>query len=178
MTKVFRLATPIGYLFNPFGRKAARLGDPHFCEVTVNDLMGASWGRSSGRQNGARWSSHNFRVDSVSDTVNPAAMDAPVSVRLSTLQLWMLQYQWHCQCCSYGCSSVSDTVNPAAMDAPISVTLSILQLWMLRSSVSDTVNPAAMDAPVSVTLSILQLWMFQCQWLTILQLWMRQCLRI
>ena len=124
--------------------------------------MCAPWGRSSGRQNGARWSSHSFRVDSVSETVNPAAMDAPVSVRLSTLQLWMLQCQWDCQPCSYGCSSVSETVNPAAMDAPVSVTLSTLQLWMLQcqwdcqpcsygcSSVSDTVNPAAMDAPVSV----------------------------
>ena len=83
--------------------------------------------------------------------VNPVAMDAPVSLMLSALQLWMPQWQWQCQ-------------------------LSILQLWMLQchwryqpcsygsSSVSDSVNPAAMDAPVSVTVSILQLWMLQCHW--------------
>ena len=54
---------------------------------------------------------------SVSDTVNPAAMDAPVSMTLSA--------------CSYGCSNVNDTVNPVAMDAPVLVTLATLQLWML-----------------------------------------------
>ena len=90
----------------------------------------------------------------------------------------MLQCQWHCQPCSYGCSSVNDTVNPATMNVPVSMTLLILQLWMLQcqwhcqpcsygcSSVCDIVNPAAMDAPVSMTvmtLSTLQLWMLQCQ---------------
>ena len=108
--------------------------------------------------------------------VNPAAMDTPVSATLSTLQLWMLQCQWHCQPCIYWCSSVNDTVNPAAMDAPVSVTLSTLQLWMLRcqwhcqpcsygcSSASYTANPVAMDAPLSVTLPTLQVWILQCQW--------------
>ena len=109
------------------------------------------------------------------NNVYPAAMDAPVSMALSTLQLWMLQCQWHGRHCSYGCSSVSGMVNPAAMDAPVSVAWSTLQLWMLQcqwhgqhcsygcSSVSGMVNPAAMDVPVSVAWSTQQLWMFQCQ---------------
>ena len=117
-----------------------------------------------------------YGCSSVSDTVNPAPMDAPVSVTLSILHLWMLQCQWHCQPCTFGCSSVSNTVNPAPMDDPVSVTLSTLHLWMIQcqwhcqpctyggSSVSDTVNPAPMDDPVSVTLSTLHLWMIQCQW--------------
>ena len=46
----------------------------------------------------------SYECSSVSDTVSPVAMDAPVSVTLSTMQLWMLQCQWHCQLCSYGCS--------------------------------------------------------------------------
>ena len=110
------------------------------------------------------------------NNVYPAAMDAPVSMALSTLQLWMLQCQWHGRHCSYGCSSVSGMVNPAAMDAPVSVAWSTLQLWMLQcqwhgqpcsygcSSVSGMVNPAAMDVPVSAAWSRLQLWMLQCQW--------------
>ena len=91
----------------------------------------------------------SYGCSSVSDTVNPAAMEAPVSMILSTLQLWMLQCQWHCQPCSYGCSSVSDTCQPCSYGGSI---------------VNDTVNPAVMDALVSVTLSRLQLWMLQCQW--------------
>ena len=59
-------------------------------------------------------------------------MDAPVSMTMSILQLWMLQCHWQCQSCSYGCSNVTDNVNPAAMDAPMSVPMSILQLWMLQ----------------------------------------------
>ena len=51
----------------------------------------------------------------------------------SNLQLWMIQCDWHCQSCSYGCSSVNDSVNPAVMDAPVSVTLSTLQQWMLKA---------------------------------------------
>ena len=58
-----------------------------------------------------RWHCQPFSYGcfSVSDTVNPSAMDASVSVTLSTLQLWMFQCHWHCQRFSYGCSSVSDT---------------------------------------------------------------------
>ena len=106
---------------------------------------------------------------SVSDTVNPVAMDAPVWGTLSTLQPWMLQCQWHCQPCSYGCSSVSDTVNPAAMDAPLSVTLSTLQLWMFHTM--------QLWMPQCQPLSALQLWMLQCQSLSALQPLMLQCHR-
>ena len=108
-------------------------------------------------------------------SINLAAMDAPVSVTLSTLQLWMLQCHWHCQPCSFGCSNVSDIVDPA---------LSSYGYFSVR---------------LSVTLSTLQLWMLQCQWhcepcsfecssvnpaamdapvsmtLSTLQLWMLQC---
>ena len=89
----------------------------------------------------------SYGCSSVNDTVNTAAaMDAPVSVTMSTLQLWMLQCQWHSQHCSCnGCSSVSDTVNTAAaMDAPVSVT---------------QVSFATIDASIFGTQSNMQIWL-------------------
>ena len=76
----------------------------------------------------------SYRCSSVSHTVNPEAMDAPVSVTQSTLQLQTLQCQSYCQPCSYRCSSVSLTVNRGAIGAPLSVTPSTmhhdpLDLW-------------------------------------------------
>ena len=76
----------------------------------------------------------SYGCSSVSDTINPAVMDAPVSVTLSTLQLWMLQCQWHYQPCSYGCSSVSDTgasitaVLISAIDTGASITAYLTQI--------------------------------------------------
>ena len=83
----------------------------------------------------------SYGCSSVRDTVIPAAMDAPVSVTLTTLQLWMFQCHGQRQSCSHGCSSVTDAVSPAAMDDPVTMTVSILQLWMLQCpSVSLTLS--------------------------------------
>ena len=74
----------------------------------------------------------SYGRSSVTDIINPAVMEAPVSLTQSTLQLWTLQCHWYCQSCSYGSSSVIDTVNPAVMDAPVSLILSTLHLCMLQ----------------------------------------------
>ena len=64
-----------------------------------------------------------YGCSSVSDIVNPAAMDAPVSVTLSTLQLWMLQCQWHWGIHSCRADSVTDTGASIAAGLTVSLTL-------------------------------------------------------
>ena len=104
-------------------------------------------------------------VPESSDTSQPYSYGCSgVSDTALTLQLWMLQCQWHSinptamdapvsvtqhQPYSYGCSSVTDKVNLAVMVVPMSVT---------------QVNHTAMDAPLSLTISTLQLWMLHYHW--------------